>query len=104
MIVEIELIDRFSEHVAIGNKNTTESDIALRQNKIFIAALTNHPFELIESGARADNGEPIVRVNHRRIGCDHGFCPMADPCNSYARFNSARNRIETNSLEIRILD
>jgi hypothetical protein len=46
--------------VAIGDDDAAEGDRAVGEDEVFVAALADDTFELIEPRARADDGEAVV--------------------------------------------
>ena len=66
-IVEIEFVNGFAERIAIRHDHAAKGDVALLQEKIFIAALSHDPLELLQPCTCADDRETIVAMNDGRV-------------------------------------
>ena len=59
---------------------------------------------MVEPGRRADNGEPVVAMDHGRVRGSLCFIAMADAGDCDARLEAAGNRVEAQSVHVRICD
>src|SRR5262249_47692691 len=103
-VVEVEFSNGLAEYVVIGDDDPAKADAALGEDEIFVDLAADDSLELIEPTARANDGETIVPANYRRIGRGAGLAaaPHARDCD--ARFETARECIETHAVEIGIGD
>jgi hypothetical protein len=103
-VVQVEFADGLTEHVAIGDYDTAESERAVGEDEVFVALPANDARKMVESRAQANDGETVVAMNHGRVGGDVRFITVADTGDGDARFKAARDRVEADAFEVRIRD
>jgi hypothetical protein len=64
--------------LASGHYHSPEGNVTFREDEVFIAALTDDAFELVESRARADDGQTVIKMNYGRVGRGPRFLTVAD--------------------------
>src|SRR4051812_229710 len=103
-IAEIQLADCFAERCAIRHHDSTKSDLAFFQEKVFVYSISDDALELLQTRARSNDRQPVVAVNHGGISRRDSATAMADARNRDTRFDSPGNRIHAKSVEVGIRD
>src|SRR4029450_5928983 len=79
-----------------------ESDAALGENQILVAAVADDTLKLIETSVRANGGDAIITTNHDGIGRNGRLLSATDARNGHAGLSAPGNCIETYTVEVAI--